>query len=280
MRISVIFTLALVMFLVSCQDKNAQTQPQSIPIETLQRVKTFSTQECGSAKILQGKVVNLIIFITEPGKKWRPEDQAEQIALIREAQDFLVQEAKRYGKQLSFEIAFLNENEPIEESDIEVGQGRGNERVDWVSYLLDKMGYIPFSLYQSLLKEHNANQLLITIIANQLGRGYSFSYEPHFDKEKYFVEGSLQYIGYENGQKNCAASYAHEYLHNFGAWDLYQTFQTSKENEKLARKLYPDDIMLRTSYNIIELKIDSLTAYLVGLHDQYKPLYDTFEPKR
>lgn len=267
--------------LISCQFKSdvSQSESTNTPSDFPELVRSFSTQNAGSAQYLSGKVHNVIIFISKD--EFSQELQDEQIQLVKEAQDFLIKQAKIYGKKVEFSNSFLGyEGKPILVNDIETGQGSGNERVDWVSFLLNNMNSNPLEFYKDIKKQYQVDHVFVTIIANQPGRGYAIAYEPHFDKQKYFLEGTMQYVAYENGQKNCSASYAHEFLHLFGAWDLYQTFQTTKEQEEIAKNLYPKDIMLATSYNIDSKKIDSLTAYLVGLHVNYNPIYDQFEPKR
>ncbi len=267
------------LILNACYFKDGQNESAYQPTEAPQLVNSFSTQNAGSAKYLYGKVHNVIIFISSSDFSKKLQD--EQLGYISEAQEFLQKEAKRYGKKVEFSNSYFGyDGKPILVQDIETGQGRGNERVDWVSFLLDLMNTTPLEFYNDIKKQYQVDHVFVTIIANQPGRGYAFAYEPHFDKQKYFLEGIMQYTSYENGQKNCSASYAHEFLHVFGAWDLYETFKVSKNQSDLAKKLYPDDIMLATSYNIYSRKIDNLTAYLVGLHDEYNPIFDKFEPKR
>ncbi len=45
-----------------------------------------------------------------------------------------------------------------------------------------------------------------------------------------------------------------------------------------AKELFPNAVMLRVSYNINELEICPLTAYLVGLTDEYEKWYWWFQP--
>ena len=102
------------------------------------------------------------------------------------------------------------------------------------------------------------------------------AYNNAYDKKMYFLEGSMMYNSFENGQPECAASIAHELCHLFGAEDLYATFIQTEENEARARELFPDDIMLKVSYDISTLKIDRLTAWLVGLTDEKEDWYEDF----
>ena len=120
---------------------------------------------------------------------------------------------------------------------------------------------------------------LVLIIANKKGRGYAMQYSKEMNKEKYFLEGCILYKQYDEKNALASSSIAHEILHLFGAWDLYETFQQSKDREVKAKQLFPNDIMLRTSNNINELKIDKLTAWLVGLSSTEEKWYNWFRPK-
>jgi hypothetical protein len=115
-------------------------------------------------------------------------------------------------------------------------------------------------------------------MANKAGRGYAMQYSNEMDKEKYFLEGCLLYKKYDETSGLASASIAHEFLHLFGAWDLYTTFQQAQEKEDKAKKMFPDDIMLRVSYDINELKIDKLTAWRVGLSTFQGKDYEWFRP--
>ena len=102
------------------------------------------------------------------------------------------------------------------------------------------------------------------------------AYKDEYDRKKYFLEGTILYTSYEEGVPGCAAGIAHELCHLFGAEDLYATFIQTAENEARARELFPDDIMLRVSYDISTQKIDKLTAWLVGLTDDMEDWYMSF----
>ena len=119
---------------------------------------------------------------------------------------------------------------------------------------------------------------MVLILANKAGNGYAIQYSYEMDKNLYFLERTILYQKYLNDSELASSSIAHEILHLFGAWDLYETFEQTKDREVKARELFPDDIMLQTSYNINELNIDKLTAWLTGLssfHEDRKVLSNT-----
>lgn len=64
-----------------------------------------------------------------------------------------------------------------------------------------------------------------------------------------------------------------------GHGEAYKTFSQTEEKEKRARELFPNSIMLRTSYDIDELNINKLTAWLIGWNDKPENWYDWFREK-
>jgi len=71
---------------------------------------------------------------------------------------------------------------------------------------------------------------------------------------------------------------AHEILHIYGAWDLYTTYAQTREKQTKATELYPDDIMLRVGYDMEILKVDRLTAWLLGWNTQEEEIFEWFRP--
>ena len=72
---------------------------------------------------------------------------------------------------------------------------------------------------------------------------------------------------------------AHEFLHLFGAYDLYLTpFDTKKKEKKKKEKLmamFPDEIMAYAHRNIDSLKISGFTKYLIGWENELSQEYQT-----
>jgi hypothetical protein len=87
------------------------------------------------------------------------------------------------------------------------------------------------------------------------------------------------YEKYNTNGKLSLSSIAHEILHLYGAWDLNKNFRTKRKQRTKGKKIFPNSIMLKTSYNINELTIDSLSAWLIGWNQNPKDWYETFRPK-
>ena len=232
----------------------------------------------GSAYLLNGKIYILTVFISK--SDWIYDAKIALYNKIYEAEKWIVKQAEKYSATLEFEHGCFGLDETIIIDDIYSGTGSGKEPVDIVKKTFKKVGYKSNESFLEWVKENtDCTGSLVLIVANQKGRGYALPYSDEMSAEDYFLEGCMIYSQEEDGSPVASATIAHEILHLFGAWDLYETFEQTKENEEKAKQLFPDDIMLRTSYNIEELSIDPLTAWLAGLSPNKEEWYEGFRPK-
>lgn len=235
----------------------------------------------GSAYKLSGDIYTLSCFVSGPNENWTYNEKLEMLNLLTESQKWIEKEAMAYLISLEFnEAGNFGLKEDIELPYIERGSGSGKESVDWVSKVLYKIGYKSTLDLDSWIKKNtNANNYQVIIFVKGKGRGYAMPYSSEMEKEKYYVEGAVLYEKYNGNGKLASSSIAHEIMHLYGAWDLYKTYAQSESIELKAKRLFPNSIMLRTSYNINELNIDSLNAWLVGWNKHPKEWYETFRPK-
>ena len=230
----------------------------------------------GSAYKLEGKVYILTIFISE--SHWDYNDKLKLYDEIYEAENWVIDQAKKYNKIVEFQGGNYGLNNTIIINNIPVGTASGNERGDLVDLVLKKVGYSSVSQFSNWIKQNtDADNYLVLILANKTGNGYAMPYKQGLNK-KYFVEGTILYKRDLHNSRLISSEIAHEFLHLFGAWDLYKTFEQPKSREDKAKELFPNDIMHRVSYNINELKIDKLTAWLVGLSNFKEDWYYWFKP--
>jgi hypothetical protein len=259
---------------------------QTICIILIALIITSCTQNvgkwrAGSSYNLIGKIYTLSCFVSGPNDEWTYNEKLEMLNLLNESQKWISKEALKYSISVDFnESGNFGLNNDIKLPFIERGNGSGNESVDWVSKVFYKIGYKSNLDFDSWIKKNtNANNYNVIIFVKGKGRSYAMPYSSEMEKEKKYVEGAVLYEKYSGNEKMCSSSIAHEILHLYGAWDLYKTYAQSESNELKAKRLFPNSIMLRTSYNINELDIDSLSAWLVGWNKYPKEWYETFRPK-
>ena len=236
------------------------------------------TENQGSARALKGKVYVLTVFVSSG--RWTKEEKTGEYSKIYEAQEWLASQARRFNRTVSFEGGTYGLEEPLSLDDLPIGAATGNEPTDLVGRVLRKIGYAsPLQFHDWVKANTSCDQALVLILSDQKGIGYAMNYIDGVDKETYFLEGCILYRYYPDGRPMASSSIAHEFLHLFGAWDLYETFQQPRDRADKAAELFPDDVMHRTSYDIGELEIGRLTAWLVGLTAATEPWFEWFRPK-
>jgi len=245
------------------------------------QAQTVGKWRAGSARELSGNIYTLSCFISEPNEEWTYKEKQAILKQVKESQEWIKGQAAKYNVSVNFDAGGnFGLDTDIKMPLIERGTASGKEPVDWVSRVLKKVGYSsPLKLLEWVKQNTNAKQTQVIIFAKGKGNGYAMATSTEMDKELYFVEGAILYEKYNNGSKLASSSIAHEMLHLYGAWDLYKTFSQSAENEKKAKQKFPNSVMLRTSYNIEELEIDELTAWLIGWNTKPKSWYDTLRPR-
>ncbi len=132
---------------------------------------------------------------------------------------------------------------------------------------------------RKLKRKYDTDNLQVLIFTKGNGRPYALRYANGMNKKKYFLEGVLIYNNYLNaGPVPIQSVAAHEMLHIYGAWDLYNTYSQSKDRQEKARNKWPNDIMLRVDHDITLLEINELTAWLIGWSRYYNEEFEWFRP--
>ena len=236
-----------------------------------------SCKHTGSAISLSGNVYVLTIYIGDPD--FSQENKVKFWNALRTAEDWLKAQAKKYGKVINFSNGFFGSEQTVIVDNIVIGSGSGKEPVDILEPILSKIGYKTTSqFYEWAVRDRGNDSCLVLIVADKEGRSYSIPYVKGCNT-KYFTECCMMYTQYA-GRTIWAASIAHEMLHCFGAWDLYQNYLVSEAQADAAARLYPDDIMRRISPDIGDLNIGALTAWGVGLSDSFSRDFELFGLKK
>jgi hypothetical protein len=232
----------------------------------------------GSAKELSGNIYTLSCFISGPDDEWTYDEKLEMLKLLNAGQAWIKKEALKYSISLEFnESGTYGLNKDIKLQYIERGSASGKESVDWVANVFHTIGYNRILDFDSWIRKNtNANNYHVIMFVKGAGISYALPYSNAMDKEKYYIEAAVVYEKYINNVGGSSSLFAHEILHLYGAWDLYKTFAQSEINEQRAKKLFPNSVMLRISYNIDELEVDSLTAWLIGWNMYPQEWYETF----
>ncbi|MFP5039808.1 hypothetical protein [Parasediminibacterium sp. JCM 36343] len=246
---------------------------------------TFSSQgqdvgkwRAGSPFKLTGGVYTLTCFVSRPDEEWAYDAKIKKLNVLKENQEWIKTQALKYGFSVDFsESGHLGLKEDIKLPSIESGTGSGKEPVNLVSQVLYKAGYkSTLDLFDWVKHHTKAENLQVIIFAKGQGRGYSMASSSAMNKEKYFVEGTVLYETSTSGKESSTSAIAHEILHLYGAWDLYKTFCQTAENEKKARELFPNSVMLKVSNNLNSLEVDKVTAWRIEWNNEPEEWYESF----
>ena len=235
----------------------------------------MASQNTGSAKTLNGKTYSLLFFISDKTSAWSRVEKQQMLQQIIDAETWLTEQALHYNQALKFEHGFFGWDTDIKMETMPEGTASGKEDVELVEAITTQIGY---NSPKELLEKIPADNIQLLFIFKKDGISYAIPYSDEVD-EKYYLESMALYHRFDAETPQCTACIAHEFLHLFGAWDLYTTHQTTKKQEEKAREQYPNSIMLRTSYAIEELMIDPVTAWRIGWTKEPPLGGDFFRPQ-
>lgn len=231
----------------------------------------------GSAWSLQGKTFVLCLFVSTIDHKWGPDEKFNIYKKQGKALNWLKRKAYRYGVKVSFDEMGLGWNEEIW-VDTQVSFDDDGDYARWVADIFSKTEFKTIEKYnQWAAKTQGCDNCLFVIYLNCKGRSFA---EPVRFSRGLFTEGCVVYTKKQNDEEQFVTTIAHEMLHLFGAWDLYRDYVKDQIQENLAAMYFPKDIMLHEDYAGRICQIEKLTAWLVGLTNEYDEWYLKFEPGR
>lgn len=231
----------------------------------------------GSVKYLDGSTVFVSIFLEDKDSLWTDVDRELVMNSMDVACEFLVDEGKRYGKEVNL-IYDISEHEDLEyhfEYDKSFpGSTSVSDNIDAVDDLIyGTYDYIETNIpTQEIMEKYQVNSIGYLIFIDGEA-GAATAYPHHFDGNTYYEEIAFINLRWTSGLAVYPYTYAHEMLHLFGARDLYYTSRAkgiSREFVDYIADNYSDEIMLGSSAKAIGKKdsitqeISKITAYFIG----------------
>jgi len=226
----------------------------------------------GSAAVLRGRVLLYHLWAEDQEAPWADALQADVQKRVRAAVGFLDRWARRYTIDLAV---------------VEASAGRVRSTAPiptdsfahpaWTERLIQSTGAEDGNrLVADLKRSHRADAVVLVIHVNKDGDSYNLTFYKGVGP-LWAAERVVCFTRYANRTPTCAASYAHEFLHAFGAGELYFPFDRTDDRRKRAARLFPNDIMCRVDRNLAALRIDAFTAYRIGWTDDLDPDLRAFE---
>lgn len=242
------------------------------------------------SKRLEGKIYVLTLYITE--STFRKEDADRFNRRVLYAEDFLSEQAARYGKRLEFQNGFFGITNPIRFDYIPDNSPKWERDILLRAY--KKIGYNSIEQFHDWVRKNtDATQCVEIVVVNKDSNeqnGISVLYTADSD-DRYSVVfmgetfWSTHFHGYSN-------TIVHEMLHNYGAEDLYESKYSygpkfpSERVKQLVNTNFTreggakyDDIMTSQPGDadiMIYKNVGGLTAWLIGWTDRYEPWYKEF----
>lgn len=270
--IALIISLSLVF--CGCKDKADEVVENPAPSAIHKFVYSSGADEygyinIGSCKELVGDVYTLVIFVNDTECSWNSE-AINNFYTKRyfPSINYLNEEAKDRNIKLNiqngkYETTSDKVSPIIYGGKVANSSANASLSLDLLNYAAKTIGFNDAAYMDNILKKNlGVPQIAYIIALNKPGRAYAVM-DNTFDNNE-DIEFVVAFSKDEYGNDNIGSSVLHELLHLFGATDLYDNGGVYKKRYELCLKLYPNDIMMRSSADIESLEIGYLTEALIG----------------
>lgn len=118
------------------------------------------------------------------------------------------------------------------------------------------------------------DNIIISFCTSQSGCSHAWSDNQDLYRSNHYDYPEVALINI-NGKGSLESIITHEFLHCFGAWDLYERDDVMFYRGAAApyKEKLDNSVMCRTNRPLSQLRIDELTAYLTGMSSTF---YDWF----
>jgi len=259
----------------------------------------FASKENNACKILRGKVVVYAIFVdSRYTKPWSQYDIRSTLDSIKYGMDWVMQKAKAENIPLDIEIDYHKtakgtipiyndfSRKTLSETLFKGTLNSGlNDIYRWADKIASDAGRsLPkdTSLTIKTINKANDRERLIARLrdihkTDNIALMYFINNYYMNEMSVTFDSNSFTNIEFSIVSFKKPAVIAHEFLHLFGAWDLYITPFDKKRDainkKKQAMELFPNEIMAFAYRNINSLEMCQFTKYLIGWETQLDKKY-------
>lgn len=259
-RLSMMFTPRSLLILIAASAFLASGEPRMQEITDRPR----SSYGLGSAKYLEGRNLLYSLFVDTPQSTWSREEMEDTLQNLNRAAFYIEETAQEYGQETKL-VCDWQENEKLTgraSVDFEIADDK-----DFVDRLDQKIGGWVESLvdYEAMTEEYGAEGIALLVFVNNPGTSYAIVYDG--------TDNPKESVVFFAGEP--PAVYAHEILHLFGAHDLYQDAEYTKEITDYLQEAYPSEIMRTVTGRKGEIfeeaivnTVSPVTAYHLGWIDE------------
>ena len=242
----------------------------------------------GTGDTLDGKIVVVSIFLNDNTTSWDFNSQEDLDTVTKLSRnmgigmDWIVEQGKKYGKNIEFIYNWDNDSELFNVIDIDCDFSKGESQTPEVKMLLDE-NFLELS--NKLLDRYNAENIFYAMYLNEKPDTKMTCHAmPYYGTELGFniPYEAVCLSNWVYGEEQGPASYAHEILHIFGAPDYYVA-DTMGENHGITQEFVDycansdmiNEIMTSTydpytntiPKDSVTNDLSELTAYYLGWTD-------------
>jgi len=224
--------------------------------------------DLGTCRSLCGDVSVVLFWMDDFESEWFSDEIADYVENeVRPALDFLEQEAKKYGVELHFDIRDQFADLYYDDDVIVSTKETGLATIDVLDQAARRLGYADDAELLTALKAKYQTEIVCLTVFDKNGTAYAIN--PTRGETREVEEHCILFTSdlYPTGNEPIGAQasiVAHEMLHLFGAEDYYAT----ESRKAIARRYYPNDLMLGANYNILTNRIGDATAFYIGWTDE------------
>jgi len=215
----------------------------------------------GSARMLQGNVRILHLFLDTPRRTWRQRSRLAALRQVDRACRWMIRSAKAYHVSLEFEHQIVNGDAVSYSGEIPTAENGYKEMAAFEDFLsavcsMERVRDDQFNGEES-------ERCLIVHLAEDIGC-QAYAVPRHRGQAK----GPLSIEYTVVGAWRSASIYAHELLHLFGAYDLqfssYSDSPSSRQWDQVRRTMLRRSIMFDVNGPLRQFAIDDQTAQCIG----------------
>lgn len=224
--------------------------------------------DLGTCRSLCGDVSVVLFWMDDFESEWFSDEIADYVKNeVRPALDFLEQEAKKYGVELHFDIRDQFADLYYDDDVIVSTKETGLATIDVLDQAARALGYAGESELINALKAKYQTEIVCLTVFDKNGTAYAIN--PARGETRKVEEHCILFTNdlYPTGNEPIGAQasiVAHEMLHLFGAEDYYAT----ESRKAIARRYYPNDLMLGANYDVRTNRIGDATAFYIGWTDE------------
>ncbi len=270
--------LSFLMFFSGCSSK--KTSPAPYEFKYAHGIQDYGFVDIGVCKKLMGEVYTLVIFMDDDESSWN--DDARLNFYDKRyfpSINYLSRQAEKRGISLNLQSGQYTTRQDLKSPPryngiLDTAEGLNN--LDILEQAAQTLGFTDSSLMHKMLKYNlGVEQIAYVLAFNKPGRARAV-YDATFDNTD-SIEFVVAFSKGQDGKDYIGSAVLHELLHLFGATDLYDDNGIYKKRYKLCKKLFPNDIMLRSAIYPESLKIGALTECLIGWSEDFPEKCDCKE---